>query len=156
MRTAFVTSIAMLLSISLLAQGGAGREWSLVYANDENGKKTEGDLTKLISLVRKGQPIRIGWTIESSTNKSLKVEHIADAAFITVMSDSIVFAQITPIIGQSPSIKDKFVALGENLEWSFIGSTTGNHDAMFTNKKTGEISNHKPFRCSIRWFANAR
>lgn len=156
MRNVVATGIAVFLSISLLAQGGAGREWSLIYANDENGKKTEGDLARLISLVRKGQPIRIGWTIENPTNKSLKVEHVADAAFITVMSDSVVFAQITPIVGQSPSSKDKLIKLDENLEWSFVGSTTGNHDAMFTNQKTGEILNHKPFKCAIRWFANAR
>jgi len=155
MRNVITTSVALLLSLSALAQG-AGREWTLIYVNDENGRRIEGDLAKLISLVRKGQPIRIGWTIENSTNKSLRVEHVADAAFITVMSDSVLFAQISPIVGQSPRIKDKFITLDENLEWSFIGSTAGNHDAMFTNKKTGEILNHSPFKCAIRWFANAR
>src|ERR1041385_6543958 len=71
-----------------------GEKWNLIYANDENGNRTSGDLRELIAAVRQGESIRIGWTIEHPVNKSIRLEHYADAKFITIMNDSVVFAQI--------------------------------------------------------------
>ncbi len=103
MKTIITLSLLLFTSISVLGQGGGvGKEWSLIYANDENGKKIEGDRGKLITLLRKGQPIRIGWTIENPANKTMKVEHVTDAVFVTIMNDTIIYAQITPIPGQTP------------------------------------------------------
>ncbi|HZR05788.1 MAG TPA: hypothetical protein VFA61_08175 [Candidatus Udaeobacter sp.] len=111
MKTALIVGLSVLASISLFGQSNENQKveggWSLVYANNENGTRVSGDLGELISAVRNGEPIRIGWTIEHPTDKSLKVEHFADAKFITILSNYSVFAQIEPIIGQTPSIKDK-------------------------------------------------
>ena len=128
----------------------------MVYANNENGNRVSGDLGDLIGAVRNGVPIRIGWTIQHPTDKSLKVEHFADAKFITILSDSIVFAQIEPIVGQTPSIKDKNVTLKENIEWSFSASSLGNNDSININTRTGEIVDHKPFKCGIKWFGKTQ
>jgi hypothetical protein len=127
MKTALIIGLSILASISLFGQNNENQKgedgWTLVYANNENGTKVSGDLGKLISAVRNGEPIRIGWTVEHPTDKSLKVEHFADAKFLTILSDSIVFAQIEPIVGQTPSIKDKTFTLKENIEWSFSASS---------------------------------
>jgi hypothetical protein len=157
MKTALIVGLSILASISLFGEKKGNQQkvedgWSLVYSNDENGNRVSGDLGKLISAIRNGEQIRIGWTIEDPTNKSLKVEHSADAKFITILSDSTVFAQIDPIIGQTPSVKDKTVTLKENIEWSFSASSLGNNDSMNINTKTGEIVDHKPFKCGIKWF----
>jgi hypothetical protein len=156
MKTALIIVLSIFASAGLFGQNKENQKvedgWTLVYANDENGNRVSGDLRKLISAVRNGEPIRIGWTIEPPTNKSLKVEHFADAKFITILSDSTVFAQIDPIVGQTPSIKDKTVALKENVEWSFSASSLGNNDSMNVNTKTGEIIDHKSFKCGIKWF----
>jgi hypothetical protein len=157
MKTALIVGLSILASISLFGEKKGNQQkvedgWSLVYSNDENGNRVSGDLGKLISAIRNGEQIRIGWTIEDPTDKSLKVEHSADAKFITILSDSTVFAQIDPIIGQTPSVKDKTVTLKENIEWSFSASSLGNNDSMNINTKTGEIVDHKPFKCGIKWF----
>jgi hypothetical protein len=160
MKTALIVGLSVLASISLFGQNNENQKvedgWSLVYANNENGNRVSGDLGKLISAVRNGEPIRIGWTIEHPTDESLKVEHFADAKFITILSDSTVFAQIEPIVGQTPSIKDKTVTLKENIEWSFSASSLGNNDSMNINTKTGEIVDHKPFKCGIKWFSKTQ
>ncbi len=153
MKTAFTFFLLLNLS-NVFAQGGAGREWSLVYESDENGKKLQGDRARLISILRKGQPIRIGWTIENPSNKAMKVEHVTDAAFATIMNDTIIYAQITPIVGQTPDFIKQSITFKENMQWAFMASSAGNHDAMFTNIKTGEILSHKGFKCAIRWYAN--
>jgi hypothetical protein len=157
MKTALIVGLSILVSISLFGEKKGNQQkvedgWSLVYSNDENGNRVSGDLGKLISAIRNGEQIRIGWTIEDPTDKSLKVEHSADAKFITILSDSTVFAQIDPIIGQTPIVKDKTVTLKENIEWSFSASSLGNNDSMNINTKTGEIVDHKPFKCGIKWF----
>jgi hypothetical protein len=156
MKTALLVGLSIFASTGLFGQNKENQKvengWTLVYANDENGNRVSGDLGKLLTAVRNGEPIRIGWTIEHLTNKSLKVEHFADAKFITILSDSTVFAQIDPIVGQTPSIKDKTVTLKGNIEWSFSASSLGNNDSMNVNTKTGEIMDHKPFKCGIKWF----
>lgn len=35
-------------------------EWTLVFENDENGKRVQGDRQKLVQAARNGQPVRIG------------------------------------------------------------------------------------------------
>jgi hypothetical protein len=129
-----------------------GLGWKLIYENDENGNKVAGDFDKLIRAVRKGEPIRIGWKIEHPTNKSLKVEHFADAQFITILSDSTVFAQIEPIVGQTPDIKERSITLKENIEWAFSASSLGNNDSMNINTKTGEVIDHNQWKSGIKWF----
>jgi hypothetical protein len=160
MKTALIIGLSILVAIGLFGQNKENQKvddgWTLLYANDENGNRVSGDLGKLISAVRNGEPIRIGWTIEDPTNKSLKVEHFADAKFVTILSDSIVFAQIDPIVGQTPSIKDKTVTLKGNIEWCFSASSLGNNDSMYVNTKTGEIMDHEPLKCGIKWFRKAQ
>jgi hypothetical protein len=150
MKTIFISCIITICSISVYGQGES--RWTLVYEHDDAGKTLAGNIEELISAVRSGQPVRLGWAITHPTNKALKVEHVADAKFITIMSDTIVFAQIDPIVGQTPSIKDRFITLKENVEWAFSASTTGTHDSLNTNTKTGEIVSHMPFKCGLKWF----
>lgn len=83
----------------------------------------------------------------------MKIEHFADAKFITVMSDSVVFTQNDPIVGQTPNFNDKSITLMENVESSLSASSLGNNDSMNVNRKTGEILNHEIFKCGIKWFA---
>lgn len=159
MKTGLFFVLLIVLSISLYGQqkkDKANIGWGLVYSNDENGNRLEGNLENLITLIRNGESVRISWIIEHPTNKSIRIEHFADARFITIMSDSIVFAQIDPIVGQTPSIKDKFITLKENIEWSFSASSLGKHDSMNLNASTGVIIDHKPLKFGIKWFARTR
>ena len=156
MKTRFIFVLSVFISITLYGQQKKEKSdigWSLVYANDENGNRLDGDIEKLITIIRNGEPIRVSWTFENPTKKGTRIEHFADAKFITIMSDSIVFAQIDPIVGQTPSIKDKFITLKENIEWSFSASSLGNNDSMNFNASTGVIIDHEPFKCGIKWFA---
>jgi hypothetical protein len=159
MKPGIVFLLSILISIGTYAQqkdGKADARWSLVYANDENGNRLAGDIKKLMTVVRDGEPIRISWTIEHPTNKSIKVEHFADAKFITILSDSVVFAQIDAIVGQTPSVKDKFITLKENIQWSFSASSNGKNDSMNLNAMTGEVLDHEQWKCGIKWFVNVR
>ena len=79
----------------------------LGLANDENGNRVSGDLGKLISAVRNGEPLRIGWTIEHPTDKSSKVEHFADAKFITILATAPYSLKSSRSLGKRPASKTK-------------------------------------------------
>lgn len=143
-------------SVTAQEQKNGGSEWNLVYENDENGKKLGGDLTNLIRAVRNGEPIRINFTIFHPTKKTPIVEHFADAKFITILTDSIVFAQIDPIVAQSVDMKNQFIRLEEGQEWAFSASTLGNNDKLYFHRKTGVITGHEPFKCGIRWYKKGK
>lgn len=67
------------------------------------------------------------------------------------MSDTIAFAQIDPIVGQTPSFRDKFVTLKENVEWAFSASSLGNN-SMNTDLKTRQVIDHMAWKSGIKWF----
>lgn len=142
--------ILLFVSVSLLAQGKS--DWKLVYHNDKDGKTIEGKISDLIEAVRQGKEIRIYWSSQRKSDPSKKVEHFADAKFLTVLSDTIVFAQIDPIIGQTPSFEKQTIQLKENLEWSLIAASNGKSDTMMRNVVTGEIIGHGQGKFGIKWF----
>jgi hypothetical protein len=142
-----LTSLILISTLQLSAQN-----WELVYHNDKNGQSVEGNIEDLKKAIRNGQEVRIAWGFQHPTIKKRSVEHLADAAFLTIQSDSIVHAQIRPIAGQSPDFNDGAIKLKENLEWIFIGGTNGKMDSMTRNVISGEIIEHKLGNSSFKWY----
>jgi hypothetical protein len=136
----------------LLFSSSISAQWELVYENDAAGQRLAGSKANLIAAVRSGKEIRVGWVLQRKDNRLRKVEHVAAAKFLTVMSDKHVFAQIDPIVGQTPIYADSIIRLKENLEWSFIASTTGEQESMMRQVVTGEIVGHRIGRNGIKWW----
>ena len=136
------------LSFTSLAQNN----WELVYHNDKDGKTIEGKIENLIEAIRNGKDIRIYWSSQRKNDRTKKVEHLTEAKFLTVLSDTIVFAQIDPIIGQTPNYDLQTVKLNEKLEWVLIAATNGKSDSMMRNIITGEIIGHNLVPFEIKWF----
>lgn len=126
-------------------EANSQKDWKLIYANTEQGVRTHGNITELIQTVREGEEIRLGWG-------GRRVEHVANASFLTILTDSVVFAQIEPIYGQTPEFTDYTITLKENLEWVLMGGTNGKSDAMMRNMVTGEIVGHNSRNRAFKWF----
>ena len=145
--------ITILSSSSLMSPAYAqGGNWQLIYENDAAGKTVQGALETLLTAVRAGKEIRIGWSSQRPDNPKIKVEHMANAKFLTIMSDAIVFAQIDPIIGQTPQFEQQEVILKENLEWSMIAGSNGKSDSIMRNTASGKIEGHNKRPRGIKWF----
>ncbi len=138
------------LSFTGIAQNESN--WRLVYHNDKDGNTIEGEIENLIKAVRNGKTIRIYWSSQRKNDKTKKVEHLTEAKFLTILSDTIVFAQIDPIIGQIPDYDAQMVRLNENLEWFLIAATNGKSDTMVRNTITGEIIGHSLIPFELKWF----
>ena len=145
-------SLFLLLTGVTLFANSLSAQWRLVYENDADGMPLQGSKADLIAAVRSGQDIRIGWVHQRPNDPQRKVEHTTIAKFLTIMSDKHVFAQIDPIIGQTPNFQDVTITLKENLEWSFIASTTGLQESMMRAVVNGEIVSHRTHRNGIKWW----
>ena len=141
-----------LLCLSFTSSAQNKNNWELVYHNDKDGKTIEGEIDNLVEAIRNGESVRIYWSSQRKNDKTKKVEHLTEAKFMTVLSDTIVFAQIDPIIGQIPNYDLQIVRLNENLEWFLIAATNGKSDTMMRNISTGEIIGHKSVPFEIKWF----
>lgn len=146
--------IVILLTVcfSVVSQAQDNKFWELVYENDSNGKTIKGNIENLIDAIRNGKQIRIYWSSHRKSDKTKKVEHLTEAKFLTIMSDTIVFAQIAPILGQKPNYDAQSVTLNEQLEWTLIAATNGKSDTMLKNTITGEIISHKLLPLGVKWF----
>ena len=147
MKSILLFTLILCLGTVLQAQ-----EWKLIYENDKDGNAVTGELEDLIQAVRDGQSIRIAWWAQHPTRSEIKVEHLTDASFMTIMGDSIVFTQIRPITGQVPDFTTSKITLKENLEWVFIGGTNGKMDYITRNTISGEIIDHGESQRPFKWY----
>lgn len=102
--------------------------WQKVFQNDASGHTVFGDKSKLIDAVRLGYPVRIGWG-------SSRVEHVADADFLTIFEGKEVFAQIRTIVGQAPRIDGDTLKVRFRAQnhWTKISGTNGYSTGFMTN-----------------------
>lgn len=146
-----MTSCRLLTVLTfLLATGRAEAQqqpdssgWRLVYAVDSLGNRTQGDKPALLAAVRAGLPVRVGfgvaWKLPDGTSGG--VEHVADAAFLTIHHGE-VFAQVRPILGQTPAAREPDITLraqGDRL-WYALLDTTGRLQGYFTGDSTSRTT----------------
>ena len=129
-------SLILLLFCSCQITNNSNAGWQKVFQNNENGEATFGDKSKLIDAVRLGYPVRIGWG-------SNRIEHVADADFLSIFEGEEVFAQIKTIIGQEPRIDGDSLKIRFRTEnhWTKIAGTNGYSNGLmtdyFNDTKTG-------------------
>jgi hypothetical protein len=137
-------------ALPLVAQESAGDRWRLVYAVDSAGRRTEGEKATLLTAIRAGQPVRVGWTLgwRRADGVTGALEHVAQASFLTIHHDE-AFAQLAPILGQTPSAREPVVALRPNGNrlWYALLDTTGKLTGYFTGDSTTQIT-----RIATRWY----
>lgn len=102
--------------------------WQKVFQNDANGQVVFGDKSKLMDAVRLGYPVRIGWG-------STRIEHVADADFLTIFQGEEVFAQIKSIVGQAPRIDGDSLKIRFRTQnhWTKIAGTNGYSTGLMTD-----------------------
>lgn len=123
---------ALTINLSIAQENGL---YKVVYEADRDGNRISGSLEELVSYVRNGNPIRVGWELGKKGPGLQFLEHWSDAGFITIHKEH-VFAQISSIYGQgtsAPSIEVPFVSMmnAEPDGWVAIIGTTGSMGQKF-------------------------
>ena len=108
-----------LFSLSLQAQP------QVLLRTDKEGKETKGSKEHLITVIRDGYPIRVGWKLDLDQDGSPDLEHWADAQFISILGGH-VFAQIETIYAQGPNLEEPQIYLSNNsMKWNAVIGTNG-------------------------------
>lgn len=102
--------------------------WQKIFQNEASGQTTFGDKSKLIDAVRLGYPVRVGWG-------SNRIEHVANADFLTIFEGKEVFAQINTIIGQAPQIDSDSLKIRFRTQnhWTNISGINGYSTGLMTD-----------------------
>jgi hypothetical protein len=125
--------------------------WRLVFGTDTAGRPSSGEKADLLRAVRAGQPIRVGWQIlwRLPDGAAGILEHTASASFLTIHHGE-VFAQLAPILGQTPSAREPAVRLRTDrpLLWYGLLDTRGWLAGYFMGGDTVP-----PIRVATFWYA---
>ena len=126
--TTLILSIILTLCVSCQSSEKPDGGWQMVFKNDANGQLIFGDKSKLIDAVRLGYPVRIGWG-------SNRIEHVANAEFLTIFEGKEVFAQIGTIVGQEPRIDGDSLKVRFRIQnhWTKTAGTNGYSTGLMTN-----------------------
>ncbi len=122
--------------------------WQMVFKNDADGQAIFGKKSTLLDAVRLGYPVRVGWG-------SNRVEHVADANFLTIFQGEDVFAQIKTIVGQAPQIDGDSLKIRFRTQnhWTKIIGTNGFSTALMTDYVQDTIVGVGPDRYSTTaWY----
>lgn len=86
----------LLLAFVLLSLSAAA-QWTLIYENDRQGQPVNGDKDTLISAVRSGAEVRIGWRETPGWKKDEFIEHFATPTTVFIASNGEVFAELPAV-----------------------------------------------------------
>lgn len=140
--------VILLLSVTACQSSNETKGgWQKVFQNDQDGKAMFGKKDLLLDAVRLGYPIRIGWG-------SNRVEHVADAEFLTIFQGKEVFAQIKTIVGQAPSIQNDSlkIKLRKENHWTKIAATNGYANTLMVNYLNDSIVGGREGYTTTSWY----
>jgi len=132
------------------------QEWQLIYKNDKEGRPIFGNKEKLISIVRKGYPIRVGWASRRTSDTTKTVEHTVNGEFLTIANGEEVFVQIKPFIAQRPDLTSDTLSMTLlPVQSHWILGTNGMISSASIDFVKDTINTYPPslFRYRISWFA---
>ena len=142
------TLLLLVISCLTLWAYTSQAQMQLIYAHDENGEKLTGSKDALIAAIRSGKQVRLGWKMGNGVNT---VEHFADAQMVTIMNGE-VYAQITPIISQSPKFNKNTITFNAGMKWSMIACTNGVNTTLYYDMSDGKAIQEVNSKWGNQWF----
>lgn len=133
-------------------------EWKLVYKNDKNGNQVFGKKDELISNIRKGNSIKIGWASRRRSDTTKTVEHTVDAEFLTIANGNQVFAQIKPFLAQRPDLTNDTLSMTLlPIASNWVLGTNGIISSVSIDygKDSVRTSPPKLFGYALSWFSKS-
>lgn len=165
MKYIYTTTIFCALSIVLLnACNYINKErqveyptgWTAVYKHDEYGTSLEGNIDTLISAIRSGYDLHVGWGFEKELSDTLlRLEHIAKPVFITIIQEKYVSVVIDPhpLLSSYYDISNQSIADGGHT-WQCVLTTKGEFNAQIHHRSSGELIKDWRQRQRMTWFVN--
>jgi hypothetical protein len=128
--------------------------WTAVYAHDENGTPTSGNIKQLLEGLRKGYSVKVGWSwTRQIADSSLTLEHFAEPIFVTIIQQK----NVSVIIEPHPLLKSYISISQQEFDnpaniWQCVLTTTGSFNAMVYSRATGEAVKNWPQKHKMVWY----
>ena len=101
------------------------QSYEIIVATDFDGQVVSGSIDQLITEIRKGKAVRIGWQLDFDQDQQSDFDHWVDAGFITILGGH-VFAQIDAIFVQGPDLaKPQVEIFPSSSRWTAVLGTNG-------------------------------
>ncbi|WP_435623088.1 hypothetical protein [Flagellimonas sp.] len=128
-------------------------KWQLIYKNSADGTPLFGNKQDLLNAIRNGNPVKIGFGGQLRKDTTLTIEHVFEAHFFTILNDTDVYAQMLPIIGQTPLIeKDTTNIVFRETHWNILVGTNGFSDRLTMSLAKDTILGHNQRNMNVSWF----
>ena len=135
--------------------GSPSSDWRFVFANDARGRDVQGSRDALLAAIRRGSPVRVGWS-EASSSEKWSVEEFSDAGFTNIMGGRDVVAQLDPALIQTSYVDATKAGLrSPAVEWHAIMSTDGRFEAIMIDREMGKTVRRLVQRTSMHWYVFA-
>ncbi len=128
--------------------------YKIVYKNDKDGNTLRGSKKDLISSIRGGAEIKIGWGWKGENHS---IEHLSVPIWIAILDESEVIAHLDPQVlsktnwdNLSASYKDTTLL---HQEWRVVITTKGDFDAVWYDRNNAKVIKRKPQKHTMTWFA---
>lgn len=128
-------------------------QWRLVYRHDTDGRAKTGSKPALLAAIRRGDPVRLAWG-SAAPGAPRSVEHSADPVFVSIASNSEVYAQLAEHIAQQSYWERGKADFDQpSVMWRGVMGTDGSFDAVLVDRASGKTVRRMPQRAGIAWFA---
>jgi hypothetical protein len=123
----------------------------LLFETGFDAQPIRGSKTGLAEAVERGEPIRVGWSLDFDNDAKADLTHWSDAQFLTVFEGA-VFAQLPDISVQSPVIGQADVRLSSAaVTWRGMLGSNGTLQGTFSDGRSAAAAPHVAIRwCSSR------
>ena len=146
--------LLLVFILSFSCTSSSSHEYKVVFKNDRNGNTLLGSKEDLISHIRSGSSIKVGW---GSKGKTRSIEHLSEPIWIAVLNEQEVTVQLSPIYlgtvdwdNLSSNFSDSTKI---NEEWRVVITTKGEFDAVWYDKYEGKMIKRVPQRHPMTWYA---
>lgn len=129
--------------------------WHVVYKNNKQGNTISGSKQELISAIRAGSDIKIGW---GSKGKNHSIEHLSNPIWLAILDEKEVVAHLDPQVLSNINWETLSATYKDSLklreEWRVVITTKGEFDAIWYDKKHDSLIKRRPQNHNITWFSN--
>ena len=161
MTTALITSTL----ITPIHAASSHVSWQVAFHHDRDGKILSGSTKELISAIRRGCNLRIGWGAHRRADPSQTIEHIATPVWVAVRNSDTVEVQLDDflinlnVLGEPPEDhprRERFGGTQKAVNWRANLKTDGSFNAVWYDAATGAFIERARQRHPMKWFVDCK
>ncbi len=135
----------------------AKEDWQMVYKTNKEGERVGGNKQHLITAIRQGLPVKIGW---GGKGKNHSIEHIATPIWLAVLDEQEVIAHLEPQVLSSTDWENLTANYTNPAklkeEWRVVITTKGAFDAVWYDRKEHKRTKRVPQQHPLTWMVKGQ